>query len=86
MCNSQLKALMKKNLILMKRNLIATACEILFPIILMVLLALVRSLFKVTDSIITIPDDEYIKDNTALYVSNASNNLSKYGIKVNQGL
>ena len=46
---NQLKALVRKNLILMKRSCCSTVCEILFPMILMVLLILVRRAVKIDE-------------------------------------
>jgi hypothetical protein len=43
----KLKALIKKNLLEMKRNLFSSFCEIFFPIILMFLVLLLKSAFKV---------------------------------------
>ena len=43
----KLKALIKKNFLEMKRNLFSTFCEIFFPIILMLLILLLKSAFKV---------------------------------------
>jgi hypothetical protein len=45
----QLKALLKKNLILMKRSCCATTCEIIFPMILMILLAMIRRAVKIEE-------------------------------------
>ena len=43
----KLKSLLKKNLILMKRNFLSTLFEILFPIILMVVIIGLREAFPV---------------------------------------
>ena len=43
----KLKALIKKNILEMKRNIFSTFCEIFFPIILMSLVLLLKSAFKV---------------------------------------
>ena len=86
MCNSQLKALLKKNLILMKRSPFTTACEIFFPIILMAILALVRSLFQFKDLFITVSDTDYLKNNTAFYRSKPSLDKTYYGLPINPGL
>ena len=45
----KLKALMKKNLLEMKRNIISTLCEIFFPIILMALLYLLKTVFDINN-------------------------------------
>ena len=70
----KLQALITKNFILMKRNCCATVCEIFFPIMLMILLALVKSIFKVNDSIISVTDREFLLTNSSAYPS--LNNLS----------
>jgi hypothetical protein len=61
----QLGALMKKNWILMKRSCCTTCCEILFPIILMILMVLVRRAIKV---------EEYLQptDLNSFYQTNSS--------------
>ncbi|MDR3548561.1 MAG: hypothetical protein P4M11_09925 [Candidatus Pacebacteria bacterium] len=46
---SQFKALFKKNIILWYRNLCGSLCELLFPIILLVIIVLVRNIIKNTD-------------------------------------
>jgi hypothetical protein len=43
----KLRALLKKNLLEMKRHIISTLCEILFPIILMALLYLLKTAFDI---------------------------------------
>ena len=43
----KLKALMKKNLLEMKRNITSTLCEIFFPILLMLLLYALKTLFHI---------------------------------------
>ena len=65
----QLGALMKKNLILMKRSCCATVCEIFFPMILMILLVLVRRAIKVKDHNEPIVDLDYLKTNSTILVS-----------------
>ena len=47
----KLKALIKKNFLEMKRNLFSTFCEVFFPIILMLLILLLKSAFKVEKKI-----------------------------------
>lgn len=70
----QLQALMTKNFILMKRNVFSTCCEILFPILLMLLLAAVKSLFTITDEALDTTDSKYILSNSSAFPS--LNNLS----------
>lgn len=60
---------MKKNLILMKRNWCSFLCELFFPIILMLLLVSVRSLIKVDEKTFDFPDEVYIRNNSAAFVS-----------------
>ena len=45
----KLKALMKKNLLEMKRNIISTLCEIFFPIILMLLFYALKTIFDINN-------------------------------------
>ena len=45
----KLQALMRKNLILMKRNIISTLFEILFPISMFALIIILRTVFPLTD-------------------------------------
>ena len=78
----KLKALMTKNFILMKRNLFSTTCEVFFPIILMLLMVLIKSLFTVEDHKV-INDQEFLKNNTFAYPSNGSSNL--YGLNSSKG-
>jgi hypothetical protein len=65
----QLGALMKKNLILMKRSCCATFCEIFFPIILMILLVIVRRAIKIIEYNVPIVDESYLKTNSTLLIS-----------------
>ncbi len=94
----QLQALMRKNFILMKRNCCATLCEIFFPVILMLLLAVTKGLFKITDADLVATDEVFIKSNSSAYPSfnnlsalmstgnmTAFSNQSFYGIPVRTG-
>ena len=45
----KLKALMKKNLLEMRRNICSTLCEIFFPIILMLLIYALKSIFDINN-------------------------------------
>ena len=45
----KLRALLKKNLLEMKRSIVSTLCEIFFPIILMALLYLLKTAFTIKD-------------------------------------
>jgi hypothetical protein len=89
---------MTKNFILMKRNACATCCEVLFPFILMLLLAAVKALFTVTDTALTASDELYLQTNSSAYPSmmNLSQalaagnpqsimNLTFYGLPVKTG-
>ena len=64
----QLGALMKKNLILMKRSCCTTCCEILFPIILMVLLVLVRRAIKVDSYLQPTDMNDFVEKNSSAYL------------------
>ena len=45
----KLKALMKKNLLEMRRNICSTLCEIFFPIILMLLIYVLKTIFDINN-------------------------------------
>ena len=47
--SSKLRALIKKNLLVLKRNKLTTACEILFPILLMVIMLAIRKAFTIDE-------------------------------------
>ena len=47
--SSKLKALIKKNLLVLKRNKVTTLCEILFPILLMALMLVIRKAFTIDE-------------------------------------
>jgi hypothetical protein len=64
----QLGALMRKNLILMKRSCFATCCEFLFPIILMILLVVIRRAVKVETWIQPVDDVEFMNTNSTAIV------------------
>lgn len=65
----QLGALMKKNLILMKRSCCATSCEIVFPIILMLLLVAVRRAIAVIEYNEPVVSTSYLRDNSTAIIS-----------------
>jgi hypothetical protein len=65
----QLGALLKKNLILMKRGYISTLCEIFFPIILMILLVSLRKTIHIIDYNEPINDEDYLQTNSTLIIS-----------------
>lgn len=87
----QLRALMTKNFILMRRNLCTSLCEVLFPIILMLLLALLRSYYRPEAMNITVNDTDFLVSNlhpfTALDYSsqNLSINSSFYNFSNSNG-
>ena len=64
----QLNALMRKNLILMKRSCCATCCEMIFPILLMLLLVAIRKAVKTTDYTYTITDDQFLATNSSALI------------------
>ena len=66
----QLGALMKKNLILMKRSCCATCTEILFPIILMILLVLVRRAVKTIEYNTPLEDVSFTLENSTAILEN----------------
>ena len=63
----QLKALMRKNFIMMIRNPCVGCCEIFFPMILMIFIALIRRAFSVTELNLKYTDEEFIKKNATAY-------------------
>ena len=65
----QLKALMKKNFIMMRRNPCVACCEIFFPIILMIFIVLIRRAFTIKEYNLEYTDEEFIKNNGTAYVS-----------------
>ena len=65
----QLKALMKKNYILMKRSCCASICEIFFPIILMILISLVRRAITIKDYSFDGNELDFIKKNSTALVN-----------------
>ena len=66
----QLGALMKKNLILMKRSCCATCTEVLFPIILMILLVMVRRAVKSVEYSTPIEDVNFTLENSTAIIEN----------------
>ena len=46
---SKLKALIKKNLLVLKRNKLTTSCEIFFPILLMIIILAIRKAFTIDE-------------------------------------
>ncbi len=65
----QLGALMKKNLILMKRSCCATTCEIVFPIILMILLVMVRRAIKIEEFGEPLIDSTFLNSNSTALIN-----------------
>ena len=47
--SSKLKALIKKNILVLKRNKGTTLCEILFPILLMAIMLIIRKAFVIDE-------------------------------------
>lgn len=82
----QLKALMKKNLILMRRSCCATCCEIIFPMILMILLVAIRRAVSVDDYIYNITDDSYFATNSTALIPLSSNVTKWNGLTVRKPL
>lgn len=72
----QLKALMKKNFILMKRSIFASICEIFFPIFLMVMMGMIRRAIKKEVYTFDGNDNDFLKSNsTALINQNEMKNM-----------
>ena len=81
----QLGALMKKNLILMKRNCFATCCEIFFPIVLMILLVMVRRAITIGDYSEPTDDQLFLYTNSSAYISFSDKQQKVDNLKVNLG-
>jgi hypothetical protein len=64
----QLKALMKKNYILMKRSCCASICEIFFPVFLMLMISLIRRSIKKEELLLNETDDQFLKTNSTALV------------------
>ena len=77
---SQFKALFKKNLILWYRSLVGSICELLFPVILILLVVIVRNLVSnqdfQTQSYIFQPGGSYYYNQTVTMSPNATSNIS----------
>lgn len=65
----QLRALINKNLIMMKRNICVTICELLYPLILMILIVLVRRAFKINEEIVSFSDSAFLANNSTAYIN-----------------
>ena len=69
MSSSHFKALLKKNLLILKRTYILSIIEILSPIIIMILFWRLKSLFK-NENLMTNDDESYIFENS-IYLRNS---------------
>jgi hypothetical protein len=65
----QLKALMKKNFILMKRSCCASICEIFFPVFLMLMISLIRRSIKKEELFLNETDEEFLRTNSSALVN-----------------
>lgn len=65
----QLKALLNKQLIMMKRNICVTVLEIIFPLIMMLFIVAIRRAFKVTEETISYTDTQFINYNATAYTN-----------------
>jgi ATP-binding cassette subfamily A (ABC1) protein 3 len=75
----KLRALMKKNLLILKRNIISTLFEILFPIVLILLCYAIKQAFKLKISLFEEEEtdiDTYIKSKSLIY-KDGSNAMTK---------
>jgi ATP-binding cassette subfamily A (ABC1) protein 3 len=67
---SKLKALMKKNLVILKRNVFSTIAEIVFPILLMIIILIVRKAFGIKKHYFDedeINDDKFTENRAVAY-------------------
>jgi len=80
----QLKALLKKNLILMKRSCCATTCEIIFPMILMILLVLIRRAVKIEEVTIDpkVEDKYFFNYSSSIINPNQNNSTSWNSLRI----
>ena len=60
---------MKKNFIMMKRNPCVACCEIFFPMILMIFIALIRRAFSINEENLIYTDEQFIEKNATAYVN-----------------
>ena len=81
----QLKALLKKNIILMKRNCVTTFCEIFFPMILMALLAVTKILFPLVEKTNIMTPSEFVFSNSTAVLQNTQT-TNFYGLNVRKAL
>ena len=88
MSNKELSSLMKKNLILMKRNCFTTVCEILFPIILILILAALKFAFPMSTMTNIMTEAEFLSSNSTAIVrpDSTGKKRSFYGLKVSNPL
>lgn len=83
----QFRALMRKNYILMKRSCCATTCEILFPMLLMILLVLVRRAVSIDEYTYDVTKEElYYKNYSSAFVSNPSNSTEWNSLQIRKPL
>ena len=79
MLSSHLKALLKKDLLIAKSTFILTAIEILSPIIIMLALRGLKSLFKY-ENVPFQNDEDYARSNSSLVFTNLNDTLRSFGI------
>jgi len=79
--NRQLRALIKKNLVLKKRNIGITICELIFPIVLILIVGIIKKAFPpdILTNIMT--DEEFLKTNSTMIINNKTAGIdTKYGL------
>ena len=81
--SSKLRALIKKNLLVLRRNKLTTICEIFFPIVLMILLYLVRNSFLIDEYNYETEEqttENFIKKRSVAYIDyeNPEINITSY--------
>ena len=62
---SQFKALFRKNIILWHRSILASLCELLFPLVILLLITWIRTLQSST----IIPDTSYLSSSSSYYLN-----------------
>ena len=68
--NRQLKALMKKNLVLKKRNCGVTVCELLFPMILVLLIGIIKQIFPLSILTNIMTESDFLRTNSTMIIAN----------------
>ena len=83
----QLRGLLKKNLLIRKRNVGTTICEILFPIVLMLLITIIKIGFPLNVLTNIMSEKEFLETNSTFLMFDKPDDLStKYGLNTERTL